>query len=208
MSTEPQQPITPAARTATNVLSDIQPRPTPISKEHVDHMNLQITEALAMRQSGEHGEAELCALLAGGCAFSAGFDHEFVPGRITQYRDLVENFRGGWDEEQRAQLVTDERGGKRNAAVRAYLSAKNPDDRSHALGNFPQLKQAFVAQAAATAFARTALPHREDRVAFLRHFDDKIALAIHKNQEVPRIELADKTRSAPVAKPMDQDLSR
>ena len=119
--------------------------------------------------------------------------------------------RGYTPTEQDADILqrrTDRKAAESNPMVRAYLDAETKPQRTAAMKQYPQLKQAFAADAAAVAFADANIDSKKATANFVGRFRDNTAIALHTGRDLPKVQVHDKTQEAPAAKPKDQDRSR
>lgn len=78
---------------------------------------------------------------------------------------------------------------RENPAVQAFAGAKTAKAREAAIKQFPELKDAFAAQAAATAAIKQSGAKAEDVQDLQDRVNDRIARAIHQGKEMPQLEV-------------------
>jgi hypothetical protein len=95
-----------------------------------------------------------------------------------------------------------------NPVVQAFIEAESAKDRAAAVKAYPQLKDAFVAEAVAKAFADEKIDSKKAATNFVERVRDNIAIALHTGKELPKIEIADRTATQNQAQLQNQDRSR
>lgn len=92
--------------------------------------------------------------------------------------------------------------------VQAFLKAETGKDRTAAAKEYPQLKEAFKADAAAKAVAAEKIDSKKAAENFVGRFRDSIAISLHTGRALPNIPVAqDKGKETP-APEKDQGRSR
>lgn len=93
-----------------------------------------------------------------------------------------------------------------NPVVQAFLAAESKKDQESATKKYPQLKAAFVADAAAKAIAETKIDSKKAAESFVSRFRDSIAIALHTGRALPAPEI--KVQPVRPSKIEDRDQSR
>lgn len=94
----------------------------------------------------------------------------------------------------------------KNPMVQAFLQAESKKDREAAIKQYPQLKAAFAADAAAKAVAEAKIDSKKGTEHFIGRFRDSIAIALHTGRALPAAEL--KADRVPPNKVEDRGQSR
>lgn len=98
---------------------------------------------------------------------------------------------------------------EQNPMVQAFLKAETGKDRTAAVKEFPALKEAFKADAAAKAVAAEKIDSKKAAENFVGRFRDSIAIALHTGRAIPNIPVAqDKAQEAAPASDKSQGRSR
>jgi hypothetical protein len=92
--------------------------------------------------------------------------------------------------------------------VQAFLHAESKKDRDDAVKKYPELKAAFLADAAAKAVAEAKIDSKKAAEIFVSRFRDSIAIALHTGRSLPAAEVkAERPRPSKV-EDRDQGRSR
>jgi len=78
---------------------------------------------------------------------------------------------------------------EKDPMVQAFLQAESKKDREAAVEQYPQLKEAFMADAAAKAVAEAKIDSKKAADSFISRFRDSIAIALHTGRALPATEL-------------------
>ncbi|WIG54575.1 MAG: hypothetical protein OJF61_000361 [Rhodanobacteraceae bacterium] len=106
------------------------------------------------------------------------------------------------------QRRAERRESEKNPMVQAFLHAESKKDRDDAVKKYPELKAAFVADAAAKAVAEAKIDSKKAAEVFVSRFRDSIAIALHTGRTLPAAEVkAERPRPSKVEDRV-QDRSR
>jgi hypothetical protein len=106
------------------------------------------------------------------------------------------------------QRRSERREAEKNPLVQAFLAAESKKDREDAAKKYPQLKAAFLADAAAKAIAEAKIDSKKAAENFVSRFRDSIAIALHTGRPLPTPEVkAERPRPSKV-EDRDQGRSR
>lgn len=102
----------------------------------------------------------------------------------------------------------DRKAAHENPMVKAFLEADTAKARTDAAKQFPELKAAFKADAAAVAYADANIDSKKAASQFMGRFRDSIAISLHTGRQLPNVSVdASKEKPAP-AQEQDQGRSR
>ncbi|KOB09319.1 hypothetical protein AE923_08875 [Xanthomonas arboricola] len=76
-----------------------------------------------------------------------------------------------------------------NPKVQAFMAAGTAAQQKAAIKQYPELKDAFAAQAVGQAAVKAAAPNEADRQQLLGALNDKIARRIHTGEPMPQIQV-------------------
>jgi hypothetical protein len=106
------------------------------------------------------------------------------------------------------QRRAERRESEKNPMVQAFLNAESKKDRDEAVKKYPELKAAFLADAAAKAVAEAKIDSKKAAEIFVSRFRDSIAIALHTGRTLPSAEAkAERPRPSKV-EDRDQGRSR
>ncbi|HKZ09367.1 MAG TPA: LPD7 domain-containing protein [Rhodanobacteraceae bacterium] len=106
------------------------------------------------------------------------------------------------------QRRAERRESEKNPIVQAFLHAESKKDRDDAVKKYPELKAAFLADAAAKAVAEAKIDSKKAAEIFVSRFRDSIAIALHTGRTLPTAEVkAERPRPSKVEDRV-QDRSR
>jgi len=106
------------------------------------------------------------------------------------------------------QRRAERRESEKNPMVQAFLNAESKKDRDDAVKKYPELKAAFLADAAAKAVAEAKIDSKKAAEVFVSRFRDSIAIALHTGRKLPAAEVkAERPRPSKV-EDRDQGRSR
>jgi hypothetical protein len=87
------------------------------------------------------------------------------------------------------QRRAERRESEKNPMVQAFLHAESKKDRDDAVKKYPELKAAFLADAAAKAVAEAKIDSKKAAEIFVSRFRDSIAIALHTGRALPTAEV-------------------
>ncbi|HJU08341.1 MAG TPA: LPD7 domain-containing protein [Rhodanobacteraceae bacterium] len=87
------------------------------------------------------------------------------------------------------QRRSERREAEKNPLVQAFLAAESKKDQESAIKKYPQLKAAFLADAAAKAIAEAKIDSKKAAENFVSRFRDSIAIALHTGRALPAPEV-------------------
>jgi hypothetical protein len=87
------------------------------------------------------------------------------------------------------QRRAERRESEKNPMVQAFLHAESKKDRDDAVKKYPELKAAFLADAAAKAVAEAKIDSKKAAEIFVSRFRDSIAIALHTGRALPAAEV-------------------
>lgn len=106
------------------------------------------------------------------------------------------------------QRRAERRESEKSPKVQAFLQAESKKDRDDAVKKYPELKAAFLADAAAKAVAEAKIDSKKAAEVFVSRFRDSIAIALHTGRSLPVAEVkAERPRPSKVEDRV-QDRSR
>lgn len=106
------------------------------------------------------------------------------------------------------QRRTERKAAESNPVVQAYLEAETGPQRQAAIKQYPQLKQAFVGEAAAKAFADANIDSKKASINFVNRFRDNTAIALHTGRDLPNIQTIREKHEVQEPKLQNKDRSR
>lgn len=102
----------------------------------------------------------------------------------------------------------DRKEAEHNPVVQAFLKAETKKDRDAAAKQYPELKAAFAADAAAKAIAEEKIDSKKSAANFVGRFRDSIAIALHTGRALPNVEVQTERKAADKTVNPDQSRTR